>query len=31
VHTHIIAPLAGSREDTERTLAAFTATAFQFT
>ena len=30
VHTHIIAPLAGSREDTERTLAAFTATAFQF-
>ena len=31
VHTHIIAPLAGSREDTERTLAAFTAKAFQFT
>ena len=31
VHTHIIAPLAGSRGDTERTLAAFTAKAFQFT
>ena len=30
VHTHIIAPLAASREDTERTFAAFTAQAFQF-
>ncbi len=31
VHTHIIAPLAGSREDLERTFNAFTAANFQFT
>ena len=30
VHTHIIAPLAGSREDVERTFAAFTASNFSF-
>ena len=29
VHTHIIAPLAGSREDLERTFNAFTADKFQ--
>ena len=29
VHTHIIAPLAGSVEDLERTFAAFAATRFQ--
>ncbi len=30
VHTHIIAPLAGNKEDLERTFNAFTASAFQF-
>ena len=30
VHTHIIAPLAGSREDLDRTFEAFTAANFQF-
>ncbi|MDA0977773.1 MAG: LLM class flavin-dependent oxidoreductase [Proteobacteria bacterium] len=30
VHTHIIAPLAASREDVERTFNAFTADKFQF-
>lgn len=30
VHTHIIAPLAGNREDLERTFNAFTADNFQF-
>lgn len=30
VHTHIIAPLAGNREDLERTFNAFTAANFQF-
>ena len=30
VHTHIIAPLAGSPEDLERTFNAFTADNFQF-
>lgn len=30
VHTHIIAPLAGSREDLERTFNAFSGTNFQF-
>lgn len=30
VDTHIIAPLAASKEDVERTFAAFTAKAFQF-
>ena len=29
VHTHIIAPLAGSKEDLERTFNAFTAANFQ--
>ena len=31
VDTHIIAPLANSREDLERTFNAFTANNFQFT
>ncbi len=30
VDTHIIAPLAGNREDVERTFAAFTADQFKF-
>jgi len=30
VHTHIIAPLAASREDLDRTFNAFTAANFQF-
>ena len=30
VDTHIIAPLAGNKEDVDRTFAAFTGTAFQF-
>ena len=30
VDTHIIAPLAGKKEDVDRTFAAFTGTAFQF-
>ncbi|MFT7651370.1 MAG: putative F420-dependent oxidoreductase [Limisphaerales bacterium] len=30
VHTHIIAPLAGNRDDLERTFNAFTASNFQF-
>ncbi|NKC01176.1 MAG: LLM class flavin-dependent oxidoreductase [Pseudomonadales bacterium] len=30
VHTHIIAPLAGSREDLDRTFNAFTASNFKF-
>ena len=30
VHTHIIAPLAGNREDLERTFNAFTGSNFQF-
>ena len=30
VDTHIIAPLAGNREDVERAFAAFTADEFQF-
>ena len=30
VHTHIIAPLAGNKEDLERTFNAFTAQNFQF-
>ena len=30
VHTHIVAPLAASSEEVERTLAAFTADKFQF-
>ena len=30
VDTHIIAPLAGNREDVDRTFAAFSAKAFQF-
>jgi probable F420-dependent oxidoreductase len=30
VHTHIIAPLAGSKEDLERTFNAFSGTNFQF-
>lgn len=30
VHTHIIAPLAGNREDLERTFNAFTGANFQF-
>lgn len=30
VHTHIIAPLAGSREDLERTFNAFTGDKFKF-
>lgn len=31
VHTHIIAPMAATREDMERTYNAFTAENFQFT
>lgn len=30
VHTHIIAPLAGSKEEISRTFAAFSATSFTF-
>ena len=30
VHTHIIAPMAATEEDLERTYNAFTATHFQF-
>ena len=30
VHTHIIAPLAETREDLERTFNAFTAANFSF-
>jgi alkanesulfonate monooxygenase SsuD/methylene tetrahydromethanopterin reductase-like flavin-dependent oxidoreductase (luciferase family) len=30
VHTHIIAPLAGSQEDFDRTFNAFSGAAFQF-
>ena len=30
VHTHIIAPLAGNKEDLDRTFEAFTAAAFKF-
>ena len=30
VDTHIIAPLAGNKEDVDRTFTAFTGTAFEF-